>query len=57
MVFMDSLPTIKEKLAFKNKLITDGKNTSDMYIWTQSGKFVCKFGSPDKPGGIKHIAL
>lgn len=25
MVFMDSLPTIKEKLAFKNKLITDGK--------------------------------
>ena len=24
MVFMDSLPTIKEKLAFKNKLITNG---------------------------------
>lgn len=45
MVFMDSLPTIKEKLAFKNKLIIDGKNTSDMYIWTQSGKFVCKFGT------------
>ena len=45
MVFMDSLPTIKEKLAFKNKLITDGKYTSDMYIWTQSGKFVCKFGT------------
>lgn len=43
--YMDSLPTIKEKLAFKNKLITDGKYTSDMYIWTQSGKFVCKFGT------------
>ena len=69
--YMDSLPTIKEKLAFKNKLITDGKYTSDMYIWTQSGKFVCKFGtlicfepSPDnivsKENGmlvLKHLVI
>ena len=42
---MDSLQSIQEKIAFKNKIIEERKYTVEYYIWTESGKFVCKYGT------------